>query len=43
MLQFFKIEDPNIKILDFSTTVVDGEIRRVNQKLKTQLLWIPQF
>lgn len=27
MLQFFKIEDPNIKILDFSTTVVDGEIR----------------
>ena len=29
MLQFFKIEDPNIKILDFSTTVVDGEIRNV--------------
>ena len=29
MLEFFKIETPNIKVLDFSTTVPDGEIRNI--------------
>jgi transposase len=29
ILSLFKIEDPNIKVLDFSRTVVDGEIRNV--------------
>ena len=29
ILSLFKIEDPNIKVLDFSRTAIDGEIRNV--------------